>query len=68
MQRTLREHIATLEEKIETLKAMRSNLDLTAGERYQAMLDLERAESALLHYREAFELEQKISTRSEGLS
>jgi hypothetical protein len=60
MDRPLKDHIAYLEQKIENLKAQHDDLDLTAGERYQAVIDLELAERALACFREARELEKKV--------
>jgi hypothetical protein len=59
--RPLQEHIAYLEERIEMLKARQDDPDLTAVERYQAARDLEIAETALVYFRNAFEVERKIS-------
>ena len=64
MERPLREHLAYLERKIENLKAEQNNPDRTAGERYQASIDLGIAERALVCFRQAYELEQKVSTRA----
>lgn len=61
MQRPLREHIASLEEKIEALKAQQNDPGRSADERYQSSIDLRFAERALEHFRAAYELEQKIS-------
>jgi hypothetical protein len=61
MQRSLQEHIASLERKIETLKAQQDDPHRTAGERFQLAKDLETAESALACFRQAYKLEQEIS-------
>lgn len=64
MQRPLQEHIASLEEKIAHLKTQANHADRTAAERYQAALDLGIAERALIHFRKAYELEQRIAGRN----
>ena len=61
MQRPLREHIVYIEQKIETLKAKLENDQLPASEREAVVMDLGIAERALLLFRKAFELEQKLS-------
>jgi len=63
VERPLREHVAYLEQKIDSLKAQQSDPDRTAGERYQASIDLGIAERALIYFRQAYELEQKVSSR-----
>ena len=60
MERPLKDHIALLEQKIENLKARQADFNVTAADRYQAVIDLERAERALAHYREAYELEKAV--------
>ena len=64
MQRTLQEHVAFLEERIAMLEAQAVDLNRTAAERYQSSVDLATAQSALLHFRKAYELEQGISERN----
>ena len=64
MQRTLQEHIAFLEERIAKLEAQAVDLSRTAAERYQSSVDLATAQSALVHFRKAYELEQDISERN----
>jgi hypothetical protein len=61
MQRPLQEHIAILEQKIQSLSAQASDIERSAEDRYQATVDLDFAERALSHFRKAYELEQKIS-------
>ena len=61
MQRTLHEHITSLELKIAILRAQQDDLGRTAAERYQSAIDLELAEKALATFRKAIQLEQKIS-------
>jgi hypothetical protein len=61
MQRPLQDHIAYLEQRIEILKAQQSDAERTAGERLQSSIDLRIAERALVHFRKAFELEQRVS-------
>ena len=63
MQRTLQEHIAFLEERIAKLEAQAVDLSRTAAERYQSSVDLATAQSALVHFRKAYELEQEVSER-----
>lgn len=60
MQRTLREHIAHLEEKIVILKRQLRDENLEAFQRNERELDLANAEEALGLFRRAYELEQKI--------
>lgn len=61
MQRSLREHITFLEEKIASLKTQQGDRDRTPGERNQSAVDLGIAERALVHFQKAYELEQKLS-------
>lgn len=61
MQRPLQEHIAHLEEKILNLKVQAVDLSRTADERYQSSLDLRIAQKALMHYRQAYKLEQQLA-------
>jgi len=64
MQRTLQEHIAFLEERIAKLEVQAIDLNRTAAERYQSSVDLSTAQSALLYFQKAYELEQDISERN----
>lgn len=61
MEQPLRKHISGLAYKIEILKAQAIDPKRTADERYQAAFDLENAERALAAFRQAYDLEQKIS-------
>lgn len=63
MQRPLQEHIAFLEEKIVRLKAEANDASRSAEERYQASLDLGIAERAIVHFRQAYKLEQQVARR-----
>jgi uncharacterized small protein (DUF1192 family) len=58
MQRTLREHIVWLEEKIALLKVQQYDLERTKAERNQSEVDRERAEKALAVFQK---IEQKRS-------
>jgi uncharacterized small protein (DUF1192 family) len=58
MQRTLREHIVWLEEKIALLKVQQYDLERTKAERNQSSVDRERAEKALAVFQK---IEQKRS-------
>jgi hypothetical protein len=60
MERTLREHIGRLEEKIVILKRQLRDKDLPAYQRTEKELDLQNAEHALSLFRKAHELEQKV--------
>jgi len=64
VERSLREHITYLEQKIANLKAQASDPDRTADERYQSSIDIGIAERALVHFRRAYELEQEVATRA----
>lgn len=61
MKRTLQEHISSLEQKIQTLRAQCDDLARPSDERLALTVDLDLAERALEHFRKAFELEQRIS-------
>jgi hypothetical protein len=67
MQRTLGEHIEYLERKIETLKRRSTELDRTEAEKREMEIDLGIAERALVHFKKAFELEQRLS-RTNGVA
>ena len=61
MQRTLREHINFLEEKIALLKKELENPARAPIERTEIEIDLGIAERALVHFQKAFVLELKLS-------
>jgi hypothetical protein len=61
MQRTLREHINYLEEKIKTLQKELTNPDRSLVEKAELKVDLGIAERSLAHFQKAFALEQKLS-------
>ena len=61
MQRTLREHISLLEEKISLLKKELESPGKTSIEKTEIEIDLGIAERALLHFQKAFVLEHKLS-------
>jgi len=65
MERTLAEHIGSLEQKLNALSSlfMQEN---RAHRRNQLESELRAVESALAHYRLAFDLETSISRRSLG--
>lgn len=65
MDRPLRDHIAYLEEKIESLRTRQNDISITAGERYQAVEDIRIAESALAYFRHAYALEQRVQKISD---
>jgi hypothetical protein len=60
MQRSLREHIAYLEQKSEALKVVINDPDSTEEEKVDARIDLDISERALAHFRRAFDLEQRL--------
>jgi hypothetical protein len=64
MQRTLREHITYLEQKIEALKEELRDLRKPTAEQNEVAVDLGMAERALVHFRKAFYLELKLKERS----
>jgi hypothetical protein len=57
----LGEHIIHLEQKIEALKTEIHDPERTPAELRVVRIDLGIAERSLVHFRKAFELEQKIS-------
>lgn len=59
MQRTLREHITRLEEKIVVLKRELRDPDLPGYQRSERELTLANAEEALRLFRKAYDLEQR---------
>jgi hypothetical protein len=61
LQRTLREHIAYLEQKIEIFKKELEEPEKSLMERSELRTDLGIAERSLVFFRKAFDLEQKIS-------
>lgn len=61
MQRTLREHIDYLEQKIEALKKLLDDPNNTFHELDQIGIDIGIAERSLLHFRKAYELEMRVS-------
>jgi hypothetical protein len=61
MLRPVQEHITLLEEKIHALNARAHDIYRSADERFQATVDLDIAERALAHFRDALELERKIA-------
>ena len=67
MERTLAEHIGTLEQKLNLISTqiMQENNTLT---RNQLESELRAVESALTHYRSAFEIESRLSERNDLLS
>ena len=61
MQRTLSEHIAFLEQKIQTLKQQLHDPLTAAIERAEIKIDLGIAERSLVYFQKAFALEKKLS-------
>lgn len=61
MQRTLREHIDYLEQKIETLKGHLAEPDRSFHDLEEIGIDLGIAERSLMHFRKAYELEMRVS-------
>lgn len=61
MQRTLQDHISHLEQKIESLKAQLEESDRSPEFQKGLRLNLELAETSLVLFRKAYDLERKIS-------
>ncbi len=61
MQRTLREHIDYLEQKIETLKSQLNQTGTSLHDLNETGIDIGIAERSLVHFRKAYELEMKLS-------
>jgi hypothetical protein len=61
MQRPLQEHIAQLEQKIESLKAQLQESGRSSEFQKGLRLHLEIAETSLILFRKAYELEREIS-------
>jgi hypothetical protein len=61
MQRSLQEHIAHLEQRIDFFKQQLKDPDHSPREHASLQIDLDIAERALVYFRKAFELERKIS-------
>jgi hypothetical protein len=66
MQRTLSEHITYLEKKIAALKAELEKPGQTQLQKTEIKVDLGIAERALVNFRRAFALEQKVSDSARG--
>jgi hypothetical protein len=67
MQRPLANHIMSLEQKIGALNLRLNEGGLTPLETNEVRIDLGIAERALVHFRKAFELEQRLEKRVEEL-
>jgi hypothetical protein len=67
MERTLAEHIGTLEQKLNLISTqiMQEN---NTRRRNQLESELRAVESALTHYRSAFEIESRLSAGNDLLS
>jgi len=61
MQRTLSEHIAYLEQKIESLQIEMDEPGKSSHGMEQISVDIGIAERSLIHFRKAYELELKLS-------
>lgn len=61
MHRSLLEHIANLEKKIEVLRERLAEPHRIESEQNDLQIDLGIAQRALVHFRKAYELEQKLS-------
>jgi hypothetical protein len=67
MERTLAEHIESLQQKLNALNSLFMQENRT-HRRNQLESELRAVESALAHYRLAFDLETSVSRRSNGTS
>jgi hypothetical protein len=61
MQRTLHEHIAYIEQKIESLKKALQEPGKSPSQQNETEIDLGIAERALVHFQKAFDFEQRFS-------
>jgi hypothetical protein len=61
MERTLHEHIAYLEQKIEALKKELQESERSPSQQNETEIDLGIAERALVHFQKAFDFEQRLS-------
>jgi hypothetical protein len=61
MQRTLREHIDYLEQKIETLQSELEQAGKSPHNLNEIEIDIGIAERSLMHFRKAYELELRVS-------
>jgi hypothetical protein len=61
MQRTLREHIDDLEQKVEALKRELDQPGKSDHDLDQISIDIGIATRSLIHFRKAYELEMKLS-------
>ena len=61
MQRPLRDHVAYLEQKIVLLNKELEEPTKTLLQKNEIKVDLGIAERSLVHFRKAFELEQRLS-------
>ena len=61
MQRTLREHLTYLEQRIEALHKEMLEPGKSRSAKNEISIDLGIAERSLLHFQKAFELEEKLS-------
>lgn len=64
MQRTLAEHIRALEDKLNALSSQMME-ENDSHRRSQLESELRAVDSALAHYRSAFAIETRITTRTE---
>jgi len=60
MDRTVREHITLLEQRLEELTSQLMNSDLSLMKRNEVDADIRAATLALSYYRQALELEKRI--------
>lgn len=61
MERTLREHITYLEQKIEMFKNELQDSTKSASQQNEIEIDLGIAERSLTHFQKAFDLEQRLA-------